>query len=75
MTDTESPNCCKDCSRLHSDDQPCPQRVADALLMKLHAQGFEPPSLTEADRNWIDQYGHKVMVSSLIEEHVALMME
>jgi len=56
---------CKVCCRLHKEDQPCPQRVANAYTMQ--PQALE--KLTEVDKKWMAS--NQVSILDILEEELA----
>lgn len=59
---------CRLCGRQHDKEQPCPVRIANALMMR--PQGLA--NCTGADRDWIAQ--HPFSMVDLVEGQVASML-
>ena len=60
---------CNECKRLHLPEEPCSQRVANALMMQ--PQALE--HLTKADKDWMST--HEFSILELVESTVAEMMQ
>ena len=59
---------CAVCGRLHNDEQHCPKRIANALMMQ--PRGLE--SLTHVDKEWMVE--HQFSIVDLVEGTVASMV-
>jgi len=60
---------CPVCNRLHKKNQPCPQRIACAYIMKPGAT----EALTEADKLWMAH--NKFSALEVLEEELANRMQ
>ena len=69
MVDDKEKDVCDVCERLHGKEDPCPRRIAYALMM--HPRSIE--RLTQTDKNWMA--AHLIHVTDILEEELADRMD